>query len=222
MNGSPDSGSSSSGRSRENGPSESVGRMQGLTADVRARVVSLSRPIGLAFLVAVIGAVIAIVASHRSSHPRSTSNPVVTNTTPVRTTTPTVAATTTPTVSATTPARTHPKPKPTPRPKPVRPKPAPANPAVAVWPAGKSGYSIVLASLPVSRGSAAAAARARAARNAGLRKVGVLDSGRYASLNPGYYVVFAGIYDTEAQAGTGIAAARAAGFPGAYVRRIAR
>jgi hypothetical protein len=50
--------------------------------------------------------------------------------------------------------------------------------------------------------------------------VGVLDSSRYPSLNPGYYVVFAGVYETPAQASAGIASARAAGFSGAYVRRI--
>jgi hypothetical protein len=30
--------------------------------------------------------------------------------------------------------------------------------------------------------------------------VGILDSSRYASLHPGYWVVFAGVYDSEAEA----------------------
>ena len=49
----------------------------------------------------------------------------------------------------------------------------------------------------------------------------MLDSNGFASLHPGYYVVFAGVYDSleEAQ----IAARRvAARFPNAYARQITR
>jgi len=101
-------------------------------------------------------------------------------------------------------------------------KPRPNPNALAVWPAGKSGYTDVLESLPLSAGRAAAVAHARAAKRAGISAVGVLASAQYSSLQPGYYVVFAGIYATPAQAVTGLAAAHAHGFPGAYQARVTR
>ena len=48
--------------------------------------------------------------------------------------------------------------------------PAPPNPnALAVWPAGKSGYTVVLESLPVTGGRPPRVARARQAKRAGLQ-----------------------------------------------------
>jgi len=47
----------------------------------------------------------------------------------------------------------------------------------------------------------------------------VLDSSRYASLHPGYYVVFTGVFDTEAEAASALQRARAV-FPAAYQREI--
>jgi hypothetical protein len=103
------------------------------------------------------------------------------------------------------------------------PKPKPKNPnALAVWPAGKSGYTVVLESIPVSSGQALAAQRARAAKKDGLASVGVLVSAQYSSLHPGYLVVFSGIYATSAQALDGLAGARAHGFPDAYQIRVTR
>jgi hypothetical protein len=104
------------------------------------------------------------------------------------------------------------------------PKPKPkANPnALATWPAGKSGYTDVLESVPVSAGRPLALERARAAKKTGLASVGVLVSSQYASLHPGYFVVFSGIYATPAQAATGLATARAHGFPDAYQIRVTR
>ena len=49
-------------------------------------------------------------------------------------------------------------------------------------------------------GRAAALAEAKQALHVGMKQVGVLDSSRFSSLHPGYYVVFAGIYGTEAEA----------------------
>jgi hypothetical protein len=49
--------------------------------------------------------------------------------------------------------------------------------------------------------------------------VGVLDSSRYASLHPDYYVVFTGVFDTEVEAASALQRARAV-FPGAYQREI--
>lgn len=98
-------------------------------------------------------------------------------------------------------------------------KPPPANPAAATWPRGKDGWTIVLLSLPQSGGRSAAEARARQARQSGLRTVGILDSSRYPSLHSGYYVVFTGVFDSSAEATSALQRARAA-FPAAYTRQI--
>jgi hypothetical protein len=50
----------------------------------------------------------------------------------------------------------------------------------------------------------------------------VLQSSRYSSLHPGYYVVFSGIYSSNGQASGALAAANAKGFSAAYVRQITR
>jgi hypothetical protein len=100
---------------------------------------------------------------------------------------------------------------------------APLPGALTAWPAGQSGYTVVLESIPASSsGRALALARARAASKAGLPQVGVLDSSLYASLHPGYSVVFSGIYDSRGQADRAQAAANAKGFSAAYVRQITR
>ena len=90
------------------------------------------------------------------------------------------------------------------------------------WPAGESGFTVVLESLPLGTGRAAAFARAHAAARAGLPQVGVLVSDRYSSLHPGYYVVFSGIYSSRGQADTARAEAAAKGFRLAYSREITR
>jgi hypothetical protein len=119
----------------------------------------------------------------------------------------------------TQPATTATKPSTTTAPKPTTTPKPPANPASIVWPRGRRGWTIVLISLPQANGLAAANAKAAQARRAGLRRVGVLDSARYASLHPGYYVVFTGVFDSEAEAASALQRARAA-FPPAYQREI--
>jgi hypothetical protein len=52
--------------------------------------------------------------------------------------------------------------------------------------------------------------------------VGVLDSGRYSSLHPGYFVVFSGIYTSRGQAEAARATAAEKGFQLAYSREITR
>jgi hypothetical protein len=89
-----------------------------------------------------------------------------------------------------------------------------------VWPAGKSGYTDVLESLPQTGGRTNALARARAAKRAGLQDVGVLLSSGYSSLHPGYYVVFSGIYSSQSQASSALSTAHAKGFPNAYQVRV--
>jgi hypothetical protein len=119
---------------------------------------------------------------------------------------PTTATTTAPPAATTAPVTTAPPPRPT-------------NPAAISWPRNQPGWTIVLVSLPQANGRTAAVAKAREARSGGLRRVGVLNSSRYASLHPGYYVVFTGVFDTEAEAASSLQRARAV-FPAAYQREI--
>lgn len=100
------------------------------------------------------------------------------------------------------------------------PPPPEAGPAAAIeWPAGEDGWTIVLASLPQTDGRRAAVERARQARRRGLSAIGLLDSSRYASLHPGYWIVFTGIYASEAEATSALQPARKVARTAA-VRRI--
>ena len=99
---------------------------------------------------------------------------------------------------------------------------APARPAVPrtiVWPPGQRGWTIVLLSVPQADGRQAATDRAEEARAGGLRRVGILNSSRFASLKPGYYVVFHGVFDSDAEATSALQRARGV-FRLAYVREI--
>ena len=90
------------------------------------------------------------------------------------------------------------------------------------WPAGRSGWTVVLASYPEPKGRATARAAAQRAARAKLLQVGTLDSSNYASLNPGYAVVFSGIYASSAKAQAALEHARQAGFSAAHFAQIAR
>lgn len=79
---------------------------------------------------------------------------------------------------------------------------------VGTWPSARSGWTIALVSLPQTRGRKPALAQARRARKAGLPNVGVLDSSAYASLHPGYWIVFSGVYTAEAEATSALQGAR--------------
>jgi hypothetical protein len=114
--------------------------------------------------------------------------------------------TTTPTTTATSNA-------------PPPPPPPPAK-ALVTWPPAKSGWTIVLDSVPSANSRAASIAEARQALHVGMKQVGVLDSARFSSLHPGYYVVFSGIYDTEAEAQSHVIDAHRHGYRGPYPRRI--
>jgi hypothetical protein len=97
---------------------------------------------------------------------------------------------------------------------------SPGGPSGATeWPIGEDGWTIALVSLPQTGGRPAALARARAARGKRLPQVGILDSSRYASLHPGYWVVFSGVYASEAEATSALEAARRYA-QSATVRRI--
>ncbi len=101
----------------------------------------------------------------------------------------------------------------------ARPPTTTAAPASTSWPADTRGWTIVLVSIPQSAGRALGVQRAADARRGGLPDVGVLDSSRFASLHPGYFVVFSGIYDSQAEATSSLPRARSA-FPLAYAREI--
>ena len=103
---------------------------------------------------------------------------------------------------------------------PGPPPPLPPSKTLVPWPAGRSGWTIVLDSLPSVNGRAPAVAEARQALHLGLKKVGVLDSAGFSSLHPGYYVVFFGIYSSQAAAQSSIIDAHQKGYGGAYPRRI--
>jgi septal ring-binding cell division protein DamX len=164
-------------------------------------------PALLGLVIAILGTGAAIVISgdgeEPSAIPTATGGSLtVTGGTPTLTAPePTTAATTATTTATTTTA------------------PPPVNPAAITWPRDRRGWTIVLLSLPQSNGRDAAGAQAKKARDGGLRRVGVLDSSRYASLHPGYYVVFQGVFDSEAEASSALQRARAV-FPTAYQREI--
>jgi hypothetical protein len=63
------------------------------------------------------------------------------------------------------------------------------------WPR-RDGYTIVLTILPSTAGATTARNRALAALAAGVPDVGVLDSSRFSSLHPGYWIVFSGVFRT--------------------------
>jgi hypothetical protein len=97
---------------------------------------------------------------------------------------------------------------------------APVGPSgVADWPTDEDGWTIALAAVPQTAGRAVAVTRARTARRRGLPQVGVLDSSRYASLHPGYWIVFSGVYSSEAEATSALEEARRASRT-AVVRRV--
>jgi len=130
------------------------------------------------------------------------------------------------TVVATSPVVTAPPAPPAARPQPTA-TPAPAKPALppsaqlTEWPA-RDGYTVVLTSIPArGNGLDDARSKVKAARSSGVRDVGILVSSRFSSLHPGYYVVFAGVFDSleEAQTATSRLSGR---YPNAYARQITR
>jgi hypothetical protein len=92
--------------------------------------------------------------------------------------------------------------------------------ALATWKAGDEGWTIVLASVEKLQDRRAAVAVASAARARGLQRVGVLDSSRFASLHPGYWLVFSDRYESEAEATSALMRARTF-TKSARVQRIA-
>jgi len=161
----------------------------------------------LLLLVAAGSATAGIVAA-RDTGPPSASGTIVA-TSPVVAAPPAPPAETLPTTTAraTTPKRP-PKPATTPK------------LGIATWPA-RDGYTVVIASIPArGKGLAEANAKAREALGRGLH-AGVLDSGRFASLHPGYFVVFSGVYGSLEEA-QNAARSMASKYPNAYARQVTR
>ena len=102
----------------------------------------------------------------------------------------------------------------------AKPPPLPPKNTLVRWPASRSGWTIVLDSLPSPNGRAPAVVEAKQAIRLGLKKVGVIDSAQFSSLHPGYLVVFAGIFSSEADAQSAIIEAHRRGYGAAYPRRI--
>ena len=165
-------------------------------------------PVLLALVVAVAGAVVAIALSddaERRSAPATATGGSLTLTGQETLTAPEPPAATASTAPRAARAR--------------RPPARPSVPRSIVWPADKRGWTIVLLSVPQENGRAAAVERAEEARRGGLRRVGILNSSRFASLHPGYYVVFHGVFDSEAEATSSLRRARGV-VRLAYVRQI--
>lgn len=91
----------------------------------------------------------------------------------------------------------------------------PPTGSVGEWPAGRSAYTVILA----SETSRAAAERKAETFTSGGQSVGILDSSQFASLRPGYHVVFSGQYD-DMEAAQEAAETLRSTAPDAYARRI--
>jgi hypothetical protein len=155
-------------------------------------------PVLALLLIAAVGGAIVYLVTRGEPAERT-----IVATTPVAT--PAPPTTTAGTLPATTPASTTAQPSPS---------------SLVSWPAGTSGYTTVLQSLPVRSGRVAAVALARRAARAGLPQVGYLRSSRFSSLHAGYYVVFSGIFRSAADADDNAATASSKGFAAAYSQQI--
>lgn len=99
------------------------------------------------------------------------------------------------------------------------PTPAPA-PAATGWPPGKNAFTVILASMPTE---AAAEDKLAKAKAAGITSAAILHSDDFPTLNPGYWVVFDGQYDSVDQAQSQAAADRGKGeFGDAYPRFVSK
>ena len=167
-------------------------------------------------LLAVVGGIVAVIVASSGSggahplvatHPAEAREPV----TPPQTAT---------VVLPSPPTGTSGGPPQTPTTPPPATTSAPPPGSLISWPANRNGWTVVVESIPMSAGRSLAVARAGAAARAGLPSVGVIQSDRYSSLHPGYYVIFSGVYATKAKADAAAAAASGKGFGSAYSREI--
>jgi septal ring-binding cell division protein DamX len=148
--------------------------------------------VGALLALALVAVVLAIVELANDAEQVTTTQP-----TPAPTAVPTAA----PTASAT--------------PTPV-PTTAGGSSPIADWPAGKTGFTIVLES---DSTRSAAEARARELAGQGI-SVGVLDSTGYKPFTPNRFVVFSGQYPSRADARKAVGSIKSR-VAGAQVKRIA-
>jgi septal ring-binding cell division protein DamX len=87
--------------------------------------------------------------------------------------------------------------------------------AIASWPAGKTAWTVILDS---ATSESAADAKANELSGQGTT-VGVLHSDDYSSLNPGYWVVFSGQYDSQSAAQDAADSLKSQ-VPEAYARHV--
>jgi hypothetical protein len=140
--------------------------------------------------------------------PAATPAPPATSPTPAPTTPPDSALTPDPTLPEASGQET---PEPTSTPEPTGGN---SGSGTARWPAGKSGWTVVLAS---DTSESDAREQAKKFASDGITGVGVLDSDDFASLKGGYWVVFAGRYDSQSEASDALDGIDA---KDAYIRRI--
>jgi len=90
------------------------------------------------------------------------------------------------------------------------------------WPAGTDGYTVKLQALPQAGTTPAAVQAAKAAAIAkGAKNVGALKSSSFASLKPGNYIVYSGVFHGKAAAQRALPSLRKA-FPAAAVIHVAQ
>lgn len=90
------------------------------------------------------------------------------------------------------------------------------------WPQDKEGWTVQLQTLPKDGTQPAAVAAAKTdAEGKGAADVGALDSDEYASLDPGSYVVYAGVFTGKAAATKALKKLKR-DFPGAKVVKVSQ
>jgi hypothetical protein len=167
-------------------------------------------PILAVLLLAALGALVAIAVSRGDDGPQT----LVATNLPARTTVRRVP------IFGTAPAATTVPPiVPTVAPPPTTT--GPKTTTLTTWTLA-DGYTLVLASIPQSNGRASAVQIAKQALAKGLPQVGILDSKDFAGLHPGYYVVFSGVYESNAEAAQHVSQAETAGFTSPYTRQVTR
>jgi hypothetical protein len=181
--------------------------------------------IGVVLLIAGIGVAIALASVTNNAAKTTAAAPTQATPAGAPADTPATASaptTSTPTASTPTPAPTGSSTTPAPSgnaaaaPATTTPSPAPAS----GWPPGKSAFTVVLASMPTK---AAAEDRLSKAKAAGITGAAILRSDDFPTLNPGYWVVFDGQYDSVAQAQAQAASDRGKGeFSDAYPRFVSK
>jgi hypothetical protein len=88
------------------------------------------------------------------------------------------------------------------------------------WPAGKTGYTVQLQTLPQSGTAVTAVESAKSAASAkGAKSVGALKSEEFSSLTAGSYVIYSGVYTKKAEAEKALGSLRGS-FPAAKVLNV--